>query len=296
MERILVTGASGYIGQHLCLTLAESAQVRGLSRSARPPSLAQFEWIMGDITDTDAVTRAVAGCQTVVHLVCLPLPESAQNPQEAQRVNAVGTLCMLEAARQAGVERFIYTSTGQVYGGCAPLPNVETCRPQPDSAYAASKLSGEIWAETYARVHGLSVQILRLFNVYGPTVDRRPRSSVEAIFLQRLRQGQRPQVQGHPGSGRDFIHIQDVLRSVRLALAHPAWSGPINIGTGTCTTLGDLARLAAQVVGYPLAPEMLATRSTPVRFQAHTTRAQMLLDFRAKISLEVGLQQLAETL
>src|SRR5687768_5704344 len=119
MARILVTGASGYIGQHLCLTLAGSTQVRGLSRSVRPPQLVKLEWVLGDITDIDIVVRAVAGCQAVVHLVCLPLPQSAQDPGAAQRVNTLGTLTVLEAARRTGVERFIYTSTSQVYGGQA---------------------------------------------------------------------------------------------------------------------------------------------------------------------------------
>jgi UDP-glucose 4-epimerase len=296
MARILVTGASGYIGQHLCLTLAGSTQVRGLSRSVRPPQLVKLEWVLGDITDIDIVVRAVAGCQAVVHLVCLPLPQSAQDPGAAQRVNTLGTLTVLEAARRTGVERFIYTSTSQVYGGQAPLPNVETCLPQPDSAYAASKLSGEIWAETYARLYHLPIQILRLFNVYGPRLDRQPRSSAEAMFFQSLQQRQRPIVQGHPASGRDFIHIHDVIRAIQLALTMPVGRGPVNIGTGTLTTFVDLARLAIQVAGQTMEPEILETGAAPVRFQADTARAQKLLDFQAEIPLATGLRHLAATL
>jgi UDP-glucose 4-epimerase len=297
MNRILVTGAGGYIGQHLCLALAGSGmKVRGFSRSPRPPHLDKIEWMTGDVTDIQMVARAVTGCSIIIHLACLSLGASAQNPLEAQRINSGGTLQLLEAARQVGVVRLIYTSTGQLYGGQAALPNVETHLLQPDSAYAASKLGGEVWADTYARLYSLSVQTLRLFNVYGSAVDKQPRPTVEAIFLRQLQQGQRPQVRGNPHSGRDFIHIQDVIRAIQLALVNPAWSGAINIGSGVLTPLVELAQQAAQVLGQTTEPEIITNNDPPIRFQADTTRAQTLLGFQAEIPLEVGLRRLAKDL
>lgn len=294
--RVLITGANGYIGQHLAVALAEAGwQARGLSRSPRP-SQWNGEWVQGDVTDAQAARGAVAGCAAVIHLACLPLEASARDPLEAHRVNAGGTLQVLEAARQARAERVIYVSTGQVYGGHSRLPNAEIDLPQPDSPYAASKLCGEMWCQAYARAYGMPMQILRLFNVYGATADGSLCPTVESIFLRRLRQGQPPQIRGNLESGRDFIHVQDVVRAIELALHSPTWEGAVNVGTGVLTTLVELARLTAQVAGKPLEPEIVESDEPAVRFQADTRRAQALLGFQAQVGLEEGLGGLASRL
>ena len=294
MNRVLVTGAGGYIGQHVSLALAQAGwQVRGLGRRPQPARLGAVEWVQGDIGDVAITAQATRGCATIVHLACLPLKQSSQDPAEALRINVGGTLRVLEAARKAEVERLIYTSTAQVYGGHSPLPNSEMQHPQPDSIYAASKLCGEVWCQAYAGMHGMPIQILRIFNVYGTAADGASRPTVEAIFVRQLCQGQRPQVRGHPQNGRDFIHVQDVVRALCLALTRPAWEGAVNIGTGTLTTLSDLARMAAHALGQAVEPEMIETGEPPVRFQADTTRAQALLDFRAEVTLAAGLDELA---
>lgn len=294
MTKILVTGASGYIGQHLCLALAESGwHVRGLSRSPRPGHLDKIEWQSGDITDAQAVACAVTESRIIVHLACLPLVLSTHDPIEAMRVNVGGTVQVLEAARRADAERLVFASTGQVYGGQSPLPNAETDLPLPASPYAASKLAAEIWCQAYTHAYELPVQILRLFNIYGMAANGHPRPTVETAFLQQIRRGQRPQVRGNPQSGRDFIHIQDVVRAISLALTSPPWEGPLNIGTGVLTTLVDLAHLAARVLNQPIEPEIIETGEPCVRFQADTARAQARLGFRAEVELEAGLRQLA---
>jgi len=294
MAKVLITGASGYIGQHLSLALAASGwEVRGLSRSPRPSALDNIEWVQGDVVEAEVVNRATAGCAVVIHLACLSLEQSARNPSEALRVNVGGTLQALEAARRTEMERFVYISSGQVYGGQATLPDTESQLPQPDSSYGASKLCGEVWCRAYAQAYGIPVQILRLFNVYGAAADEAPRPTVEAIFVRQLRQGQRPQVRGNPQSGRDFIHVRDVVRAIGLCLACSAWEGPVNVGTGVLTTLNDLARVAAHVLGQTIEPEVIETGELPVRFQADTARAQALLGFRAEVPLEIGLSELA---
>ncbi|HEX6513417.1 MAG TPA: NAD(P)-dependent oxidoreductase [Chloroflexota bacterium] len=294
MPRVLVTGAGGLVGQHLCRRLLEAGwTVRGFGRSPRPPTLEGVEWLQGDVTDAASAARAAASCEATVHLACLPLGASNQDPWQALRINTGGTLNLLQAALEGGVERVVFASSGQVYGGHGPLPNREADVPRPDSHYAASKLAGEAWCEAF-RARGLSVCMLRLFNVYGPSLDGRPRNTVEVLFLQAARRGQRPIIDGNRDTGRDFIHVRDVVEAIYLALSHRDAQGPIIVGTGVCTSLAELAILAARVCHTQVEPEVGGPLGPPIRFQADTQRAQDELGFRATIDLASGLPGLAE--
>ena len=291
---ILITGASGYIGQHLCRALNNnSIPVRAFSRSAVPAHMRHIDWFQGNIANPAEILEAAHGCRKVIHLACMPMDASAEQPQQALFTNVSGTINVLEAARQTGVERVIFTSSGQVYGGLAGLPNRETDLPQPDSPYAVSKLNAEHWCQWFSQAHQLPVNILRLFNVYGRSVDGAPRKTVESIFLQRLSSGQPLQINGNPLSGRDFIHISDVINAFLLALVEDAALEPLNIGTGTLTTLAELAEIAADAAGKaPGEPEMMNANQPPVRFQADTRRARQKLGFKAIMKLHDGLKEL----
>lgn len=294
MSTILVTGASGYIGQHLTLRLmAAGWRVRGMARSGRPPLLSQSEWVQGDLDDQRTVMQAVTGCDAVVHLACLPLAASKQNPAEAMRVNGVCTLRLLESAQSAGVTTVIYASSGQVYGGRAELPNRETVTPNPDSPYAASKLCGENWCRAFANTTQMTVHILRLFNVYGPAADGSLRPTVESIFLRQLLQGQQPVVRGNLDEGRDFVHVDDVLAAIDLALVHRDPGQVMNIGTGKCTTMVELALQCANAVDASIEPLYEMNDQPALRFRAATEMAESVLGFRAQIPLAEGLQRLS---
>jgi UDP-glucose 4-epimerase len=293
--KILITGAAGYVGQHLCLALAEkSISLRAFSRSAAPPYLQHVEWVQGSITNPQDLASAAQGCEKVIHLACLDLAASAAQPHQAIKTNGVGTLNVLEAALGAGAEQVIYTSTGQVYGGQSDLPNQETDLPHPDTPYAVSKLNGEHWCQWYAQARRLPVSILRLFNVYGQSPGGPPvpqRSTVDAIFLRRLAAGQPLQINGSPRSGRDFVNIDDVVAAILLSLDVATGPQPVNIGTGSLTTLEELAQIAAQVLGLaPPKPDIIGSDQPPVRFQADTGRAREALGFEAKIKLFDGLK------
>jgi len=297
--KILVTGASGYIGQHVCMVLTNMGlHIRGLSRSPCPASFQNIEWIQGDIIDPQTMKMAVLGCQCVIHLACLSEVACQKDPKLAFQVNTIGTLNVLEAARQIGVDKFIFTSSGQVYGEQSRLPNRESDLPRPISLYAASKLCGEILCQSYIQTFNLQVIVLRLFNVYGPSIDRTPRHTVETIFWELISQGQPPQILAHPQSGRDFIHIHDVIRSIQLALVTPILNGTtniINVGTGMLTTLIDLVYIEASLFNRTdLKPTIVETNQKPICFQADPRRAWELLKFKANIPLEKGLLSLTE--
>lgn len=294
MARALITGAGGFIGQHLSLALMKSGwDVRGIGRSAQPRLLNGIEWMTGDVLDQSFDDTALTGSDVVIHLACLPLRESAEDPVLASRINTEGTLKVLEAARRSGVKRFVFTSTSQVYGGGSPLPNKESDVPRPDSAYAASKYAAEIWCEAYRHRSAMSVLIMRLFNVYGLSADGTPRSTVETLFLQQIRDGRQPVITGSPQSGRDFIHIDDVVHAIELALSGNGCGGPVNIGTGTITTLGELAHLAAEIYGKPKTFTSEGNDMAMYRLCADQTLAFRLMNFQTKIKLNTGLREIA---
>lgn len=293
MQHVLVTGASGYIGQHLIGSLLiDDIAVRGFSRGPRPVVLSAFEWQQGDVRRLADVQQAVQGCDAVVHLACLPLGQSLQDPLSDFHVNALGTLSVLHAARIAGLRQVVYTSTAQVYGYPECLPVGEKDAIQPASPYAASKLCGEILCTTFARCYGLGTVVLRLFNVYGTPVDGAERPTVEAIFVRRVAQGLPPIIKGNPEEGRDFIHVSDVVRAIRLALDMEGTGEVINVGTGVMTTLLELARLIIAISGAKISPVVERTDVRPMRIQADVRRARRVLGFQTEISLLEGLSQM----
>jgi UDP-glucose 4-epimerase len=293
MQRVLVTGASGYIGQHLVQSLLkDGVAVRGFSRGPRPGRLSAIEWRQGDVRRLADVERAVQDCDAVVHLVCLPLDQSWQDPLSDFHVNALGTLNVLHAARAAGVRQVVYTSTAQVYGFVDHLSVAEEAPTQPASPYAASKLCGEVLCTTFTRCYGLGTVVLRLFNVYGTPVDGSERGTVEAVFTRRVAQGLPPVIKGNPEEGRDFIHTSDVMRAIRLALDAGVTGEVINVGTGVMTTLMELARLVIAISGAKIRPVVERTDVCPMRIQADVHKARQVLGFEAEIPLSEGVSQM----
>lgn len=294
MRCVLVTGASGYIGRHLVQALkAVGYEVRGFSRRPMPPEMDGIEWVEGSVTNWERVQSGVAGCQAIVHLACLSLPASLSDPLAAFRVNALGTLHVLQAAHQEGNCPVVFTSTAQVYGSPQRLPIDEEHPVRPAGPYAAGKLCGEVMAFSMARSVGLPVTVLRLFNVYGPALDGRQRPTVEAIFVRRVARGLPPVICGHPHDGRDFIHVRDVVRAISLALERPpVGDKPLNIGAGVMTTVRELAGLVIRLSGCNLEPIVQVEDRLAFQLQADVTRAAHCLGFRSQIKLEDGLAEM----
>jgi UDP-glucose 4-epimerase len=295
MKRVLVTGASGYIGQHLINSLArEGVTVRGFSRGPRPAVVSPIEWQQGDVCQLSQVQQAIQGCDIVIHLACLPFSSSFQNPLADFQVNALGTLNVVLAAQAAKIRRLINISTAQVYGKAARLPIKEEDQVQPVSPYGASKLSGEIVCTTFTRCYDLDTVTLRLFNVYGLPVDQSARKTVEAIFVNRVSKGLPPVIKGDPNQGRDFIHISDVVRAILLASERGQPGAVINIGSGKMTTLLELARLAIELGDVEKEPIVEQTEAPSISLQADIIKAKEILGFEAEILLQEGLTRLFE--
>ncbi len=250
----------------------------------------------GDIRDPLAVRRAVEGAEVVAHLAAVVSVEwSLRNPQETMDVNAQGTLHLLEAARQAGVSRFLFASSAAVYGDHSELPLREDLPLRPLSPYAASKVAGEALCHAYQAAYGLPTVILRFFNIYGPRQDpHSPYSGVISIFVARMRHGLPPIVYGDGLQTRDFVYVGDVVAAlIRAGKQDGAAGAVVNIARGEETGVLRLVTLLNQVLGTALEPEFAPPRAGEIRRSAgDPRRARSILGWQPTVGLAEGLSRL----
>ena len=249
----LVTGAAGFIGSNLVEQLLDQGHsvVCVDNESANNE---KFHWshengmvinVRGDITDYKFMKNVFSGVDYVFHLAAESRLQSAiQNPIEAVKKNCVGTTVMLQCAREAGVKRFVYSSTSSGYGN-NPYPNVET---QPDDClnpYSASKIAGEKFCKMYTDLYGLETVILRYFNVFGRRSPARGQyAPVIGIFQRQRDAGEPLTIVGDGAQRRDFVHVEDVARANYLAATMPlkGHAGEVfNVGTGSAYSIQQIA-------------------------------------------------------
>ena len=247
MTRSLVTGGAGFIGSHLVDALVARGDhvvvLDDLSTGTRKNLGAveqDIEFIHGDIRDEKTLRRAVSGADLVFHLAAVSsVPRSVHEPVLTHDVNAAGTLKLLQAAREAGARRLVYSSSAAVYGTPASLPLTEDSPTHPESPYAIGKLVGELWCRMYSRLYGLSTVSLRYFNVFGPRQNAdSPYAGVVSTFLAALRAGTPARIYGSGEQTRDFISVSSVVASNLQAGEVSGNDGDVfNIGAGEPTTI-----------------------------------------------------------
>jgi nucleoside-diphosphate-sugar epimerase len=299
----LVTGGAGFIGGHLAERLVkEGCRVRVLDNlsTGRLSNLdgirSEIEFVEGDVRDMETCRAACDGMTGVLHQAALPsVPRSITDPLSTNAVNITGTLNMLEAAREAGITKFIFASSSSVYGDTPELPKVETMAENPRSPYAASKLAGEKYCLAYNVCHGMLTVCLRYFNVFGPRQDPdSPYAAVIPRFITALREGRPPIIYGDGLQTRDFTFVADVVQANLQAL----WSESVktevfNIGGGRRQSILDLARLLIRLTGSPQDPAFTEARAGDVRdSQADIEKAARLLGYRPTFDLESGLGEM----
>lgn len=296
-RRILVTGGAGFIGSHLTDALVGENEVTvldNLSTGNRAWVSPRARFIQGDVRDADALRQALEGVEVVFHQAALPsVPRSFLDPLATHEVNATGTLRLLEAARKAGVERFVYAASSSAYGDVEELPKREAMPPAPLSPYAVSKLAGEQYVRVYALTYGLRAASLRYFNVYGPRQD--PHSQYAAVvprFVTAALQRRPLIVYGDGRQSRDFTFIQDAVRANLLAAQADVSGEVLNVAGGRRTTILELARLVEELVGHPLTVHHEAARPGDILHSlADLAAARRVLGFEPQTSLRDGLAQ-----
>ena len=303
---VLVTGADGFIGSHLAERLvAEGARVRAFCLYNSRGSAGWLDEVpaatrdaldirLGDIRDARFVEAATAGVEIVFHLAALiAIPYSYEAAESFVDTNVRGTLNLLEAARRAGVQRLVQTSTSEVYGTPETLPIREIHPLNPQSPYAASKAAADHLALAFHRSFDLPVVVLRPFNTYGPRQSER---AVLPTIIRQLLAGSGEVRLGRLDTRRDLTFVADTVDGfVRAAIAEGAVGRTIQLGTGRAETIERVLELAARATGVTprviQVPERMRPDASEVLvLQSDPALAQELLGWRATTELEAGIE------
>ena len=301
-NRYLVTGGAGFIGSNI----VEELLVRGHHvavfddfSTGRHENLEPFrgdiELIEGDLCDAEAVRRAVKGRHIVLHQGALPsVPRSVSDPLKSNEVNVTGTLNVLLAARDAGVQRVVAASSSSVYGDTPILPKVETMPVLPMSPYAVSKLAMEKYCAAFHKVYGLETVALRYFNVFGPRQD--PTSQYSAViprFISAVMQGTKPVIYGDGLQSRDFTYVANVVEANLLACEAANAAGDFyNVAGGERYSLLDLLSTISEITGIPAEAQHEPARAGDVKHSlADISKIHRAMHFEPKVNFREGLEK-----
>lgn len=295
--KTLITGVAGFLGSALAAKMIEEGhQVIGLDdlsfgKEKAIPAGVQFE--LGDMRDRPKLWTLLQGVECVYHLAArVAVQESILYPREYNSTNVGGTVSVMEAMRDVGVKRVVFTSSGAVYGSQVAQPLHEEMVPSPDSPYAVSKLSAEYYVKTIGRLWGIETVTLRIFNAYGPG-QRLPADHPPVIpyFLRQAVKGGSLVVHNSGTQTRDFVYLDDVVSAlVKAGSASNVDGKTINIGSGREYSILDLVNSVIEVTGADTEAIYNHKASGGVnRMRADITRAKTLLNYQPRFALREGL-------
>lgn len=306
---IVVTGGAGLIGSTTVDQLLRLHAPRRIvifddfSRGTRAnlataAADARVQIVEGDIRDRDAVARVLEGADALIHMAALRITACAADPRAAFDVMCTGSFNVVEAAQQAGVRKIVAASTASVYGLAETFPTDETHHPYGNRTwYGAAKLMLEGLLRSFNDMYGLPYVALRYFNVYGPRMDIEGKYTEVLIrWMERLDTGQPPLIYGDGSQTMDFVYVDDAARATILALASNVSDEVLNVASGVETSLNELAAALSGVMNVRRPSEHALERkvNAVTRRLAATERAERMLGFTAKVSLEEGLARLVE--
>ena len=300
-KEVVVTGGAGFIGSNLCRTLLEhDAKVTAFDNlySGKIDFIQDLmdkglNFVQEDIRDPAALEKATKNSEVIFHLAAqTSVPFSMENPKEDCEINVVGTVNVLEAARKAGA-RVVFASSCAVYGNPEKRPTPETYPTHPIAFYGLTKLLGENYCRFYQETYGSEVVMLRIFNVYGPDCH-----GAIYDFLNKLRKTpDKLEVLGTGKQSRDFVYVLDMVDALLKAATVPAAAGQaFNVGTGTTTSVAELAKMIVEILGLEgveiyfkggqaWAGDMDITL-------ADNSKAANILQWRPQVNLKEGLKKL----
>lgn len=297
MEKAVVTGGAGFVGSHLVRELiARGYEVHVLDNYAGGKFPERFSdaatYYEGDIRESALLKKVFQNTRYVFHTAALPRVQfSMEFPEETTSVNIGGTVSVLNAAHQAGVQRVIYSASSSAYGDQDSLPLKEVMTPNPKSSYALQKYVGELECRLFSELHPLETVSLRYFNVYGPHADPNgPYALVIAKFIELKKQGKPMTIAGTGENTRDYTHISDIVNANLLAATSPnVGAGEVfNVGGGRQVSVNEIAQMIGGEVEY------VEERFEPAHTLADTTAVRDLLGWEPTISFDTGLNELLQ--
>ena len=302
---ILVTGGAGFIGSHLVDRLmAEGYEVIVLDNLSTGKienvqyhlNNQKFNLVKGNVQNSRDVNKAIKDADIVFHVAAfVNVPLSIENPMLVNNINIRGTLNLLQASLKKNIERFIYVSTCAVYGEARYLPISEEHPTEPLSPYGISKLAAEKYCKIFNRTFGLKTVCLRYFNVYGSRQLKGPYSAVITRFIDRLKENEPPIIYGDGEQSRDFLYVEDAVEACMLSLSSENCIGEvINVGTGIKTTINELADLLIKLMKKAHITLIHAEpgKGDIKNSYADISKAQKMLGYKPKVTLENGLKKL----
>jgi len=300
-KNVVVTGGAGFIGSNLTRSLAADNNVTviddlstgNLENIKGLVDNQSILFVEGSITDLDLLDKTFKNVDYVFHEAAIPsVPRSIKDPIKSNYTNVNGTLNVLVAARDRGVEKVVYASSSSVYGDTLVLPKKEDMTPSPLSPYAVSKLVGEYYCRVFMDTYGLSTVSLRYFNVYGPWQD--PSSEYAAVipnFISRVLNCKSPIIFGDGKQTRDFTFVKDVVNANISAMDCKA-CGVFNIASGERISIDELAQLVMKIVSKDV--DVVYDDSRPgdiMHSLADISRAKEKFGYYPRFDLTKGLEE-----
>jgi UDP-glucose 4-epimerase len=298
--KCLVLGGGGFMGSHLSRALTERGHlVRIFERpNLKPvetvPAGANIEWLEGDFFNQDDVIEAVAGCEIIFHLISTTAPKSSNdNPAYDIESNLVSTLHLLDAAREAGVRKIVFASSGgTVYGVPNEVPIPESHQTDPICSYGIGKLAIEKYLHMYHVLHGMEYCILRIGNPYGEGQRTVAAQGAVAVFLHKALKSEVIEIWGNGTVTRDYVYIGDVVRAFLKAMEGTGEHSVFNIGAGEGHSLNELVNTIETLVRRPVALRFLPARALDVPTSIlDISRAKAFLGWQPSVSFHEGLSR-----
>ncbi|MDA0834766.1 MAG: SDR family oxidoreductase [Planctomycetota bacterium] len=305
MTTYLVTGGAGFIGSHITSRLVRDGhRVRVLDNlcTGSLDNLSHLgdkvEAVIGDLTDRNKVNEAIDGVDVVFHQAALAsVPRSIDKPMDTHAACVTGTITLLDCCRLSNVKRVVYAGSSSAYGNQPVMPKHEGQVPQVLSPYAAAKLAGELYCESFAACYPLETVRIRYFNVFGPRQDpNSPYSAVIPLFVAALLSGKQPTIYGDGLQSRDFTYVDNVVHANLLAAHAENVSGQVyNVACGASLNLLDLLREICRLLDKPFDPLFAPPRIGDVKHSwADISAAERDLGYKALVELKEGLRVTVE--
>jgi UDP-glucose 4-epimerase len=299
--RVIVTGGAGFIGSHLTdafVARGEDVTVIDDLSAGRPARLDERVALHKlSVTDAGLLHQAIDAARPdlICHLAAqIDVRASVTRPAADAQTNVLGTINVLEAARNVQARVVLCSTGGAIYGRDAPIPSMEDVLPLPESPYGIGKYCAEQYLGLYNRLHGTAHSVLRLANVYGPRQDPTGEAGVVPIFCSQILAGARPTIFGDGTQTRDYVYVGDAVAAF-LAAADHRRPGTWNIGTGTEVSVLELARVVADVTGRPADYTLAPARPGELQRSALAVeRARLDLGWKAATGLAEGISTVCD--